>query len=127
MINCGGTFRIEERSCGRDIYRRAKGFDVEFDDILGGKRGMDLDDALERRERFALDPQTIAAEMKIASDQFAGVVSGKRAMKLGRITGKLDGRLDGETVRAGDFDAKFSDVTLRQERKSEQENAEMER
>ena len=88
---------------------------------------MNLDDPLEWREGFALDTQTITAERKVASDQFSGVVGGKGALKLVRVTGKFYRRLDGETVRAGDLNAKLSDITLRQERKSEQENTEMER
>ena len=88
---------------------------------------MDFDETVEWREGFALDPQTVAAERKIASDHVSGLVRGKGAMKLDRVTGELDEGPDGKTVGTDDFDAKFSGVTLRQERKSEKENAEMER
>ena len=79
---------------------------------------MDFDETVECREGFALDAQTVAAERKIASDQVSGVVREKEAMKLDRVTKELDGGPDGKTVGTGDFDAKFSGVTLRQERKS---------
>lgn len=88
---------------------------------------MDFDQAVIRRKRFALDPKTVAAERKIADGDVSGVVGGKGAMKLDRVTGELDGRSNGKTVRTGDFEAKFSGVTLRQKRKSEKENAELER
>jgi hypothetical protein len=127
VIDGSSSFGIEQGSFGCDINRRAQSCDVEFDDVLGGKTGMDFDDTVECRERFALDPQTVASERKIASGQVARVVSGKGAVKLGGVTGEFDGRLDGETVGAYDFDAEFSSVTLRLERKSQKENAEMER
>ena len=127
VVDGGGAFGIEQRGFGCDVYRRAQGCDVEFNDILGGKSGVDFDDVVEWREGLALDPQTVAAERKIAGDQVSGIVGGKGAVKLDRVTGELDGSPNGKTVGAGDFEAKFSGVTLRQERKSEKENAEMDR
>ena len=42
-------------------------------------------------------------------------------MKLGRIAGKLDMRLDRAALRVRDFKAKFAAVALRRKRESQQE------
>ena len=79
-----------------------------------------------RGEGFALDLETIEAERKIAGDELAGVVGGERAVELEGVAGEFDGGFDGEAVGAGDFEAEFSGVALRQERESEKEKAEVE-
>jgi len=47
-------------------------------------------------------------------------------VELEGITGKFDGGLDGETVGAGDLEAELSRIALRQKRKSDEENYEVE-
>src|ERR1700676_1613944 len=87
MVDGGGAFRIDQRSFGCDVHRRAQGCDVESDHIFGGKSRMDFDQAVVRGKGFALDPKPVTAERKIAGDEVSGVVGGKGALKLDCVTG----------------------------------------
>jgi len=92
---------------------------------------MDLDEAVVRGERFALNLETVAAEGKIADDELTGIVGGERTVELEGVTGEIDGGFEGEGVRAGDFEVECSGVALgvgrkSEKRKSEKENAEVE-
>jgi hypothetical protein len=130
VVDGGGAFGIEQRRFGGDVDGRAEGGDAELDEIFGGKRGVDFDDAIERGERFALDLETVTAEGNIPGGELSGVVSGERAVELEGVTGEFDGGFDGETVRVSDFEAKLSGIALgfarKGERESEKEDAEVE-
>ena len=70
--------------------------------------------------------ETVVAEGKIAGGELAGIVGGESAMELNGVAGEFDGGFEGEAVGAGDLEAEFSGVALRQERESEEKNAEVE-
>jgi hypothetical protein len=77
VVDGGSSFGIEQRSFGCHVDRRAQSCNVKFDDIFKRKSGMEFDEALEWRKGFTLDSQTVAAERKIASDQFPGIIGRK--------------------------------------------------
>lgn len=87
---------------------------------------MDFDEAVVGGEGFSLHVETIAAKGKIAGGELAGIVGREGAMELDGIAREFDGGFEREAVRAGDFEAEFSGVALRQERESEKEKAEVE-
>src|SRR5712675_2259647 len=103
MIDGGGAFGIEQSVSGGDVHGGTEGGDIELDDVLDGKRGMDFDDAIIGRERLASHLETVGTEQKIASDKFASVVGGKRTVELQGIAGKFDEGFEREAVRTADF------------------------
>ncbi len=130
MIGDAGAVGVEERGSGGDVHSGADGGDAEFDDVLGGKRRADLDEAVEGSEAFQANLEAVAAEGEIADDGEAGIVGGKGAAELDSVAGEIDGGFDGLGVWAKDFEAKLSGVALavdrkRQKRESAEENCEV--
>jgi hypothetical protein len=87
---------------------------------------MDFYEAVVGGKRFLLHAEAVAAERKIASRDFAGIVGGEGAIELERVAGKFDGGFEREAVRAGDFEAEFPGVALGDERKGQERKNEEE-
>jgi hypothetical protein len=87
-------------------------------------------DGVVGREGFAMDLESVASERKIAGGELAGIVGGEGAVELEGVTGEIDGGFEGETIGAGDFEAKLSGVALgvdgNGERENEEQDAEVE-
>jgi hypothetical protein len=65
---------------------------------------------------FVLDLNVVDAEWNVAGGEASRRVGGIVTVELSDVAGKFDGAFDAEAVRAGDFEAEFSTVALRQER-----------
>ena len=120
MVDGGGALGIEQGGFGGDVDGSAEGGDIQFDEIVGGERGMNFDQAIVGRERFAVDLKAVGGEGKIADDEGAGIIGGEGAVELQGVTGELDGGFEGEAVGAGDFEAKLSGVALGEEGEGEE-------
>lgn len=118
---------IEQGGFRGDVHRGADGRDAEFYDVFRGESGMDLDEAVVGSETFFMHFEAIHAKGEIADNGESEFVGGETAVKLGRVAGEIDGGLDGPAVRAGDFQAQFPCIALRQERESEQKDREVEK
>lgn len=88
---------------------------------------MDFDEAVVGGETCVPNPEPIEAERKIADHGKAGIVGGESAVELYCVVREIDRRLDRLGVGAGDFEAKFSGIALRQEGKREEEEGEVEK
>jgi hypothetical protein len=126
MIGRAGAVGVKKRVLRSHLDGGADGGDAQLNRIFGWKYGMDFDKAVVRREGFPLDTQTVTGERKIAGDKLAGLLGGKSAVELEGVAGEFDGGFQRKTVRTGDFEAKLSGVALREERKSKQEDGEVE-
>jgi hypothetical protein len=74
---------------------------------------MDFDEAVEGSEGLAVNLKAIATEREIASGELAGIVGGERTVELKSVVSKVNGGLERETVRTGDFEVKFAGAALR--------------
>ena len=131
VVDCGGTFGIEQSGGGGDVHRSADCSNTEFDDVFRRQDRLDIDQSVVSSEPGLMNFETIDAEGKIANDRETSVIGGKRAVELNRFVGQIDECLNRITIRTNDLDTKLSLVTLckqalRQERKSKDENREVE-
>ena len=96
-----------------------------------GSDRLDIDQSVVSSEPGLMNFETIDAEGKIANDRETSVIGGKRAVELNSVVREIDESLNRITIGTNDFNAKLSIVTLRQqalrqERKSKEENREVE-
>jgi len=127
MVEGAGAVGIEKSGLGDDLNGGAESGDVEPDGILGRKCGMDLDGAVVGSEIGFVDLKAILGEREIADDEEAGIVGGEGAVELDGVAREIDGSLDGLAIGPGDFEAELSGIALRQERKREEKDGEVEK
>ena len=121
VVDRGGAFGIEESGGGGDVHGSADRSNTELDDVFRRQRRLDIDQSVVSSEPGLMNFETIDAEGKITNDREARVIGGKRAVELNRVVRQIDESLNRITIGTNDLDAKLSIITLRQERKSEQE------
>lgn len=126
MIDGTGAVGIEEGALGGDVHGRADGGNAELYDVLGGECGMDFDEAVVGSKTRVLHPQLVAGKGKVPGGELASIVCAEEAVELDGVTGEFDRGFDRTAIRAGDFEAQLASVALRQKRKSDEEDAEME-
>jgi hypothetical protein len=88
---------------------------------------VDFDEAVVGSETCVPNLEPIEAEGKIADHGKAGIVGAESAVELYGVVRNIDRSLYRRCVWAGDFEAKFSGIALRQEGKREEEESEVEK
>jgi len=122
VVERSGAVGIEQCGFGGDVDRCAQSGDAEFHEEVGGKRGIDFDDAVVRGEAFAVNLKAIASEEEITDGELAGIVGGEGAVELKGVAGEVGGGFDREAVRPDDVQAEFSGVALGESCEREQQD-----